>query len=543
MWATPQLETPLTLSSNAKSSRTRVFLLELLKLTLFAAAYLGGYACSRYFSQRTGARLWLPDSILLCTLLFVPRKKWWLYILVTAPARFVPWVRAPAPAWFLWANWINDIGKAMLAAYLLQYATANAVLFKRVRQYATYLGVAVILAPLLSAFFGALVRLTLGHRFWPAFGQWYLGDALANLVITPTLFLWFSHEYRRLGPRLAETAVWATGFAICLGYMVRSTLSNESLIALYVPFPFLIWAAARLGAIGASSGLTLTSLFVILGLSQAKGPFYPIAHDMHFLQLFLAVLALPILFVATLFEERQAVEARLRENQQELNRNYERASELAGRLISAQEDERKRIARELHDDVNQRLAVIMWDLDALAGDFPDPPELASRISNVRRGTAGVADIVRGLSHELHSATLQILGFVKGLEGLCEAVSQKHNVKVDVEIQPLHDLPDDISLCLFRVAQEALNNAVKHGKASQIAVKLARQADVLRLEIQDTGVGFNPATVQSGLGLVSMRERLRMIGGSLALQSSPGHGTMIEATVDCAESRRRGHADS
>jgi signal transduction histidine kinase len=197
----------------------------------------------------------------------------------------------------------------------------------------------------------------------------------------------------------------------------------------------------------------------------------------------------------------------------------------------------------LHDDVNQRLAVIMWELDALAGDFPDPPELTSRISNMRRGTAGVADIVRGLSHELHSATLQILGFVKGLEALCEAVSQKHNVKVDVEIEPLHDLPDDVSLCLFRVAQEALNNAVKHGKASQIAVKLVRQVDVLRLEIRDTGVGFDTATVQSGLGLVSMRERLRMIGGSLVLQSSPGCGTMVEATVDCAESRRRGQAAS
>src|SRR3954463_4131897 len=174
--ATSQLQAP------SKLPRVNLFLRESLKIVLFAAAYLVSYGCSRYFSQRTGTRLWFPDSILLCTLLLVPRKKWWLYVLVTAPARFVPQLRAPAAAWFLWANWINDIAKALLAAYLLQRVSGSSLLFKRVKQYAMYLCIAVILAPLLSAFFGALVRLTLGHAFWPALGQWYLGDALANLV-------------------------------------------------------------------------------------------------------------------------------------------------------------------------------------------------------------------------------------------------------------------------------------------------------------------------------------------------------------------------
>jgi signal transduction histidine kinase len=385
----------LTLLSKAKGLRIRFYLLELLKISLFAAAYLGGYACSRYFAQRTGTRLWFPDSFLLCTLLLVPRKKWWLYILVTAPARFIPAVRAPVPAWFLWVNWINDTGKAMLVASLLQYATGNLLLFKRVRQYATYLGVAVILAPLLSAFFGALVRLTLGHSFWPAFGQWYLGDALTNLVLTPTLFLWFSHEYRRLGPRLLETVVWAAGFAMCLGYVAESTWYNESLIALYAPFPFLIWAAARLGAIGASSGITLTTLFVILGLSHAKGPFYPVAHDMHFLQLFLAVLALPILFVATFFEERQTVEQRLREGREQLNRDYERVSNLARRLIGAREDERQGIERELRDDVSRQLAAQIAALQL------EREKQAAHLREVEK-MAAAGRLAASLAHEINN---------------------------------------------------------------------------------------------------------------------------------------------
>jgi two-component system sensor histidine kinase UhpB len=490
---------------------------------LFAAAYLGSYACSRYFAQRTGTRLWLPDSILLCTLLFVPKKKWWLYVLATAPVRFFPGLRVPAPAWILWANWINDVGKALLAAYLLKYATANSLLFKRVRHYATYLGVAVILAPLLSAFFGALVRLSLGHAFWPALGQWYLGDALANLVVTPALFLWLSLEYRSLRPRVFEAAAWALGFAICLGFGVWSRWINQSLIGLYAPFPFLIWAATRLGAIGASSGLTLTTLFVIGGLSQVKGPFYPIAHDMHFLQLFLAVLALPILFVATLFEERQAVEARLREN-------YERERHLTSRLINAQEDERKRIARELHDDISQRLALAAIEIDQLERG-PD--------RNVTGSVRGPSQLIKeiledthGLSHSLHSRNLEYLGLKSALKELCQRLAKQHAVKIDVMADDFaFRLPDDRALCFFRVAQEALNNSVKHSGAAHIEVRLTTYDGKLRMKIRDDGQGFDPNISASGLGLSTMRERLKLVEGSLLVESEPGGGTEVTAEAD------------
>lgn len=475
-------------------------------------------------------RLWLPDSVLLCTLLLVPRKNWWFYVLVTAPARFVPAFRAPAPAWFLWANWINDVGKALLAAYLLQ-RTSRISLFKRIRGYAIYLGVAVILTPSISAFFGALVRLTLRHPFWPAFGQWYLGDALANLVITPTLLLWVSHEYRHLRPVGLEAAVWAAGFVLCLGITARSSWFHESVLALYAPFPFLIWAASRLRAIGASTGLSITTIFVISGMSHSKGPFSPIAHDMHFLALFLAVLALPILFVATLFEERHATEARLREKQDELNRNYERIRGLAAGLIQAQEEERNKISRELHDDVVQRLALLAIDLELLDQEVPTTmANTHSSLLELKERTEEATAALRELSHELHSSTLQYVGLPEALVGLGRTVSERHQISVKVHADQVRRSSYDLDLCLFRVAQEALSNAAKHSKAHEVTLRLAQTGSEYVLEITDDGVGFSSSMESTGLGLVSMRERVHLVNGTIAVESKAMAGTRIRVRV-------------
>jgi len=538
MSATPQSELVQELPLAVLRSQRRSLLLELRNLTLFALAYLAAYGCSRFFAQRTGTRLWLPDSVLLCALLFAPRKKWWLYVLMTMPIRFVPGFRAPVAAWFLWLTWTNDVAKGLLTARLLQYAAGTRVRFNSVRRYATYLGIAVVLTPLLSAFFGALTRhLALGHAFWPALGQWFLGDLLASLVVTPTLLLWLSREYGTLRSRAFEAAVWATGFAFCLCYAVLFSRFDESILALYAPFPCLVWAALRLGTIGASSGLTLTTLFVILGLSQTQGPFTNLlAHHMHFLQLFLAILALPIMFVAILFEERQVVEGRLREKQEELNENYNRARDLASRLIQAQEEERKRIGRELHDEIAQQIAMLTIGLDQLARAPADQLAQAhGQLLELKLQTEQAAQSLRDVARQLHSVALHHLGITKALVGLCKTFSQQHQVDVKVEAEALGNLTDHINLCFFRVTQEALSNAVTHGRAKEITVRLACDHELLRLQIQDTGSGFDPAAISEGLGLVSMRERLRMVGGKLTVNSSPGHGTVIAAVVDLGQS--------
>jgi two-component system sensor histidine kinase UhpB len=536
MSAAPDTHISGALELQGNLSRRYFSFQDLRNIALFGLFYLASYVCSRFFAQRTGTRLWLPDAVFLCALLLAPRKKWWLYVLMTMPIRFVPGVRAPVAAWFLWLTWTNDVVKGLLTARLLQFANGIPIRLNSVRKYANYLGIAVVLAPMLSAFFGALLRhLALGHPYWPAFGQWLLGDVLANLVITPTLFLWFSRDYLSLRPRLLETVIWATGFALCLSYTALYAGFDQSILAVYAPFPFLVWAALRLGAIGASTGLSLTTMFVILGISRHQGPFsYLLSQHMHFLQLFLAILSLPIMFVAILFEERQAVEERLRENQKELKKNVERNRDLAGRLIHAQEEERKRIARELHDNVSQQIALMANGLSNLANpSFSETGLDQSQLSELRHRVEDVGESVREVAHQLHSATLQHLGIVRGLEGLCRTFSQQHHVEVKLETEPMPRLADQLSLCLFRVAQEALNNALRHGHATQITIKLQRKGGSLLLQISDSGSGFNPAVVSEGLGFVSMRERLRMVGGTLAIESSSGNGTVIEAVVDDA----------
>lgn len=401
------------------------------------------------------------------------------------------------------------------------------------------------MVPILSAFGGAASRRALGYDFWPAWSQWFLGNALTNLAITPTLLLWFSGGYRQLRGRGSELTLWISSFVICLRVTVLLARSSDPPLALYAPLPFLIWAAARLGTTVASTALSAMAVFlmqVITGIYTSL-PAIMGEQDVHFVQLFLGTVCFPVLFVAVLIEERQSIEHRLRDSQEELNRNYERATDLAGRLIGAQEEERKRIARELHDDVSQRLAVLMWGLDGLTGELRTNVALSQQISRLRIEAVGIAEIVRDLSHELHSATLRHLGIVRGLEGLCDGVSQQHNVQVDLEIEQAQDLPDDVSLCLFRVAQEALNNAVRHGKAARVSVKLFRRDDLLCLEVRDAGVGFDPEVTSGGLGLVSMRERLRIVGGTLLLHSSPGQGTVIEAAVNCAPLKRQQQAAS
>lgn len=517
-------------------SRRALSFQDLRKLTLFGLAYLAAYGYSSFFAQKASAPLWLPDAVLICALLLVAKEKWWLYLFMAAPLRFIPVLRPSVPTWFILATFLNDAIKAAIAAHLLHYVLGSPVRFNTARKYAAYLGIAVLLTPAFSAFFGAASRRALGYSFWPSYGQWYLGNALTNLVVTPTLLLWLSGEYRHLRARMREAIVWSVGFAFCLVYAMTLATFNESPIALYAPFPFLVWAATRLGAIGASSGLTLTTLFLVLGIARVSGSSAasPLTQYVHFVQLFLGIMALPIMFVAILFEERQTVEKRLRDNQEELNKNYDRIRDLAGRLIHAQEEERKRIARELHDDVSQQIALLSIGLDNLASATRGTAQLErSQILELRQRTEEVAESVREVAHQLHSATLQHLGLTRGLEALCTTFSQQHRVAVELVTERLHGLSDDVSLCLFRVVQEALNNSVKHGQSKEIKVKLVQVAKLLHLKVADTGDGFNPSAVAEGLGLVSMRERLRMVGGTLRVTSFRGRGTVIEAVVDLA----------
>lgn len=207
---------------------------------------------------------------------------------------------------------------------------------------------------------------------------------------------------------------------------------------------------------------------------------------------------------------------------------------VGGKLMEAQEKERSRIARELHDDICQRLALISMELQqAHQNSSGTDAGIKSRIAEIQQHCSEVAGDVQALSHQLHSSKLDYLGLVAALRSLCAEYSQQQNVKLDFKEHAVpNPLPRDVSLCLFRVAQEALSNAVKHSGAKKIAMDLRCTEGEIRLEITDAGIGFDvgEAKQNAGLGLVSMRERVHLLNGIFSIESGPNRGTKVAAKV-------------
>ena len=236
--------------------------------------------------------------------------------------------------------------------------------------------------------------------------------------------------------------------------------------------------------------------------------------------------------------DRRQMEQSLLDNQSALRDAYEQNRDLAGRLINAQEAERTRIARDLHDDLSQQLAGVAIMLSGLkrAINKPDSqPDVERAISTLQERTSALAQTVRTLSHELHPSVLQHSGLVATLRHHCAEVAQHHQIEVMFSTGgSLDSLSPDVALCLFRVAQEALTNAVRHASAQAIDVRLSTTSDGVELTVVDDGVGFVAGErTRTGLGLRSIDERVRLTHGSVRLESQPGFGTRLLVQIPVA----------
>jgi len=201
-------------------------------------------------------------------------------------------------------------------------------------------------------------------------------------------------------------------------------------------------------------------------------------------------------------------------------------------LIAAHEADCLRVARELHDDIGQRMAVLTMDLDALTGALALDPEASSRLRAAADMTLALAKDIQALSHRLHPPKLEFLGIASAAAAFCRDVAKRQKVAVAFRHDGIPDgVPAEVALALYRVLQEALANAVKHAGIGQVTVALggAPEGEV-RLEITDAGVGFDRNAVPAGrtLGLAVMQERMRAIGGELIIESRPGAGTSVRA---------------
>ena len=204
------------------------------------------------------------------------------------------------------------------------------------------------------------------------------------------------------------------------------------------------------------------------------------------------------------------------------------------RLIDAEERERTRIARELHDDINQRMALLAMNLDKLTqGSVDQPTELRQQIAEIRNQVRDLGKDINAVSHRLHSSKLEILGLASAAASLCSELSDRQEVEIEFHSENIPTgLPEETSICLFRVLQEALQNAISHSGSRKFQVSLKGDSIGIELLVHDSGTGFDPeeAVKGRGLGLTSMRERLKLVSGDLSIDSEPPRGTTVRARV-------------
>jgi PAS domain S-box-containing protein len=212
--------------------------------------------------------------------------------------------------------------------------------------------------------------------------------------------------------------------------------------------------------------------------------------------------------------------------------------DMSGRLITAHEEERTRIARELHDDLSQRMALVQIGIEQMSLDSPNLSRDAKvRLKDITRAATEISSDIHHLSHQLHPSKLDTLGLVAAVGGYCREFSEQHVFRVHfVHHDVPHHIPKDVTLCAYRIVQESLRNVMKHSGCQEASVELTGDPSRIELCVSDSGTGFDLESVRgkTGLGLISMSERLRLVGGELRIESQTGRGTKVHVLVPLAE---------
>jgi signal transduction histidine kinase len=495
-------------------------------LFVAAMAYALAFAGDLFsLSPKIAAVHWPANAFQIAVMLLLPRRTWPLLIAAHVVGGIVHGFQIHLTTLMTVMFTLADVVVFLVAGFGLSRVFDGIPRLDSLKALAKYFLVAVLLAPAISAFVSGFGTPGL---YWTSCRIWFLLNALTFLTFGPAIFGWLSPlpEWTRTDSRWWLEAGAQLGALLLLGYfIVLSPWRVSSPALLYSLVPLLLWAALRFGSAGVSTSMVIVAVISVWGAVHGHGPFAgsdPQRNSLSLL-LFLLFAATPFMLLAAVVEERER--ARL----------IQRA--LSGKLISAQEQERRRIARELHDDISQKLAVMTAKVEQTDLKSNNSPAAMQRcIEDIKKQCAEVAREVRSLSHQLHSSKLEYLGVAAAIRGFCNEFSETHGLSVEFtgENVPRH-LPNDVALCLFRITQEALSNARKHSGTRSFTVELIGNANGVRLEVRDRGAGFDVGQVRrvGGLGLVSMEERVHLVGGSLSVESRPGAGTLILAVVPLA----------
>jgi len=410
------------------------------------------------------------------------------------------------------------------------------------RKASLYVLITAGISPAISALGGAFVPIMGGGAFaeyWLFWTNWYLANVLTSLTLGPVFLTWLSESPRSLAltppGRMAEAAILATilvvvctiAFEISAGTVTRSFLPA----VLYSPLPFILWSTLRFGEKGASSAILVVAVVLIWRTLGGHSLFLAADPETNVLalQLFLAGLAIPVLLLGAAIEE--------------LHQAGRTTRALAGSVLRAQDEERRRIARELHDSTGQNLAAASMLVGRLRNMTPDSSW--ATVDQLDETIRQSIDEVRTVSYLLHPPLLDEAGLKFALRHYVDGFCQRTGLAIQLEVaSDIDRLPSDVELALFRVVQEALTNVSRHSGTTTARIRLhhdtAREKRSVILTVEDAGkqlsavdrvpaTGARRAQSNDGVGLASMRERLRQIGGCLEVEFGSDR-TVVTAVV-------------
>ncbi|MDG2527049.1 histidine kinase [Stenotrophomonas sp. HITSZ_GD] len=293
--------------------------------------------------------------------------------------------------------------------------------------------------------------------------------------------------------------------------------------------PLLLWVLLHFGLGGACVALWTCGTVGLAYSQRGAGPFraLPPPSALLGMQAWLCAIAGALWLISMMVEQQRSVARCLCEA-------YRQLSELAGRVLVVQEEERTRIARDLHDDINQSLAALSIRLSYLKRSVDESQRDA--VAELQQELMKVSNDIRSMSHGLHPAMLRFTGLASALTAFCQGHGQRSTVRVHCDVVPPDGLGDARELSLFRIVQEALNNVEKHAHAHEAWVRLGMQGEDCVLSVSDDGIGppCRRRQVPTGLGLISMSERARLLGGQLTVAARDGGGTQLEVRFPFAE---------
>jgi signal transduction histidine kinase len=467
---------------------------------------------------------WPPNAILLAAFLLFPRRIWWTFLLAVLPAHLLAQHEAGVPLWTAMGWFMTNTGEAWIGAFLITRFTRGRT-FDSVRGVVAFVVFGVLIAPFATSFLdaAAVIITGWGHSYWPLGAERFWTNALAELTIVPIIVISGSRGLSSI--RNASFARWGEALLLALGtVLVTLFVFGSQLVPaastpalLYAPLPLLLWAAVRFGSGGLSLSVLCIGLISIWYTMHGMEafPFASMRQNVLSLQILLCLVAVPLLILSAVMSEARLTAETLRNT--------------SGNLIDSQEQERRRISRELHDDLGQELALAKAKLEELIeGSLPS---VQPGLTDLSHQLSSISRTAREISHGLYPSQLEYVGLSSAVKRLCDEIGRGKRPAIHLAVSRLPQLPPSISLCLYRIVQEALHNVMKHSLANNVEVRLAADDARVWLRIVDDGVGFDLSHKTEGLGLPGMRERVRSVGGTIEIASSPKTGTHIEVQVN------------